>query len=78
MAANSGWSVTGQMTDQVILTDAGQPVTGTYVYILTSEGQSGSVFVPDNIYPNHAKVRQMLQVKADQLDTTAQMTEHKG
>lgn len=73
MAAKEGWQVTGQVTGQVILTDAGQPVTGTYVYILTNHGQSGSVFVPDNVYGNETTVRSMLQTKATQLDTVAKL-----
>lgn len=66
--AKAGWTVTSQVTDQVILTDAGQPVTGTYIYITTSAGNSASVFVPDNIYPNKKKVTEMLRTKAQLVD----------
>lgn len=73
--ANATWEVTSQVTDQVIITDAGQPVTGAIVYITTGEGQSGSVFVPDNIYPNATKVKAMLRAKAQQLDQIAALAE---
>lgn len=63
----AGYQVTSQVTDQIITTDAGQTVTGTYVYFVTGEGQSGSVFVPDAHY-TAGKVRQMVAAKAALLD----------
>lgn len=63
----SGWTVTAQITDQVINTDAGQTVIGTYVYFTTGEGNSGNVFVPDAHY-SAKKVRQMVHAKAELLD----------
>lgn len=51
MATNAdGWEVTSQAHDQVINTDAGQTVTGSYVYFRTNLGEQASVFVPDNEY----------------------------
>lgn len=75
MAPKSGYTVTGQVSDQVILTDAGQPVTGTYVYFTTGEGNAGSVFVPDNIYPNRSRVQAMLREKASQMDEVGRLAE---
>ena len=63
----SGWTVTAQVTDQVITTSAGQVVTGTYVYFTTGEGHSASVFVPDEHY-NAATVRKMIEAKATIVD----------
>lgn len=44
------WEVTGQVHDQVIPTDAGQALTGTYVYFVTGLGEQASVFIEDKIY----------------------------
>lgn len=44
------WQVTGQVHDQVIPTDAGQALTGTYVYFVTGLGETASVFVEDKVY----------------------------
>lgn len=65
--AGSGWTVTGQVSDQVVLTPAGQAVTGVYVYFTTGEGQSGSVFVEDAHY-NAKTVHAMIAAKATLLD----------
>jgi hypothetical protein len=46
----TGWIVTGQDPDQVIVTNAGKPVTGTMVYFATGDGNTGSVFVDDGHY----------------------------
>jgi hypothetical protein len=78
MAAHSGWTVTAQVTDQVINTNAGQTVVGTYIYIVTGEGQEGSVFVPDTIYHDVKKVTAMLRAKAIQLDAVAKLAEAAG
>jgi hypothetical protein len=78
MAGHSGWTVTAQVTDQVINTNAGQTVVGTYIYIVTGDGQEGSVFVPDTIYHDKAKVTAMLRTKAVQLDTVAKLAEAAG
>lgn len=63
----ASWTVTGQVTDQVRVTDAGQTIEGAQVYFTTGEGQTGSVFVPDTQY-TEAKVRQMIEHRAAQLD----------
>lgn len=44
------WHITGQVHDQVIPTDAGQALTGTYVYFVTGLGEQASVFVQDKVY----------------------------
>lgn len=48
--SGSGWMVTGQDPDQLIVTDAGKPVSGTRVYFSTGEGNTGSVFIDDGHY----------------------------
>lgn len=50
MADVRSWQITGQVHDQVIPTDAGQALTGTYVYFTTGLGETASVFVEDKVY----------------------------
>ena len=69
MAAS--WHVTRQAADQVSITSSGDPLTGVRIFILTGNGQAGSVFVPDTSYHNTAAVKEALQVEADQLDVIA-------
>lgn len=46
----TGWAVTDQAADQIVTTQAGDVVSGTYVYFATQQGNKGSVFVPDQHY----------------------------
>jgi hypothetical protein len=57
MATNTNaWRITGQVHDQVVPTDAGQTLTGTYVYFVTNLGETASVFVEDKVYSvDHVK-----------------------
>lgn len=63
-----GWIVTGQDPDQVIITPAGKPVTGTYVYFATGEGNTGSIFADDATYVRVQAVRDMLAARAKLVD----------
>lgn len=72
MAGHSGWTVTAQVTDQIINTNAGQSVVGTYVYFITGDGNEGSVFVPD-VHYSAAKVKAMIEAKADLLDSVSRL-----
>lgn len=69
----NGWAVTSQAPDQVIVSDSGQVVTGTQVYFATAEGNSGSVFVPDQHY-TEKKVHASLQVRASLIDKIGRLT----
>ena len=73
MAGHSGWSIVGQTTDQVINTDAGQTITGTYIYFRTGNGNRGSVFVADDHY-NTKNVHAAVSAKAEQVDEVAALT----
>lgn len=73
----SGWTVTAQITDQVINTNAGQTVVGTYVYFTTGDGNSGNVFVPDEHY-SAKKVRAMVHAKAELLDEVGGLAAGEG
>lgn len=72
----SSWTVTSQVTDQVIVTNAGQTVVGTYIYFTTGGGNNGNVFVPDEHY-SAKKVREMVQVKANLIDEIGRLA-HDG
>ena len=62
-----GWSITGQVHDQVIPTAAGRAITGSYVYFMTNLGEEGSVFVPENVY-NVETVKKMVAARAKVVD----------
>lgn len=72
------WQVTGQATDQVINTQSGQTIVGVQVFFITGEGWEGSVFVPQTIYPNKEKVREMIRHAARQLDEVGSLAEGTG
>lgn len=62
-AGIQGWAVTDQAADQLIITPAGQPVTGTQVFFATEKGWSGSVFIPDEHYTKE-KVHKAVNIRA--------------
>lgn len=72
------WQVTGQATDQVINTQSGQTIVGVQVFFITGEGWEGSVFVPQTIYSNKEKVREMIRHAARQLDEVGGLAEGIG
>lgn len=72
MAGHSGWQVTSQVSDQVVLTNAGQAVTGTYVYFTTGDGNSGSVFIADAHY-SAAEVKKAVSARAAVLDEVGRL-----
>lgn len=61
------WQVTGQVHDQVIPTDAGQALTGTYVYFTTGLGEQASVFVEDKVYSKQ-EVEARVRAHAERVD----------
>lgn len=63
----SGFRITGQVSDQVQNTQAGQTVTGTQVYFITGDGNEGSVFVQAQHY-SAATVRKMCEAQATLID----------
>ncbi len=71
---SSGWIITGQVPDQYSAGAGGQPVLGVYVYFTTSDGNPGSVFVPDEHYTT-ANVRQMVEAKANVIDSVGAQAE---
>ncbi len=76
--ASSGWHVTGQVSDQTVLTNAGQAVTGVLVYFTTGDGHSGSVFIPDNHYTNKKYVHDAIQAKAVVMDEVGKLAQAPG
>lgn len=65
---HSGWVVTAQLTDQVIVTAAGQAVTGVQIFFITGAGNEGSVFIANNHYTPKV-VRPAIHAQAAQIDT---------
>lgn len=68
-----GWAVTSQAPDQTIVTDSGAVLTGTYVYFATENGNTGSVFVPDQHY-TVSKVHKSISVRAALVDKIGSLT----
>lgn len=77
MAGNSGWVVTGQATDQVINTQAGQSVVGVQIYFVTGDGNEGSVFIANHRY-TPKRVREEIHKAADVLDEVGRLTSAHG
>lgn len=69
----SGWAVTSQSPDQVIVSDSGQVQTGTYVYFATEEGNTGSIFTPDQHYTTK-KVHASIAIRAKLVDEIGRLT----
>lgn len=67
------WEVTNQAADQVINTQAGQTIVGVIVYFVTGDGNEGSIFVPNSVYPNTATVREMVHKQAVIVDRTGRL-----
>ena len=74
MATKRAWRITGQVSDQVINTQAGQTLTGTYVYYVTGNGNQGSVFVEDAVY-SVQRVKEMVRDAAKRLDDVGELAE---
>lgn len=73
MARERTWQVTGQVHDQVIPTDAGQALTGTYVYFVTGLGEQASVFIEDKVYHKDT-VTQAIKDHARKVDDVRELT----
>jgi len=69
-----GWRVTSQVHDQVIPTDAGQAVTGSYVYFVTNNGNQASVFVPDATF-SVEQVKRQVKDRAKLVDDIGELQE---
>jgi hypothetical protein len=70
---HSGWVVTSQLTDQVIVTAAGQAVTGVQIFFITGAGNEGSIFVANNHYTPKV-VKPAIHAAAAQIDTIGQLS----
>jgi hypothetical protein len=66
--AHSGWRVTSQVPDQFINTDAGKTETGTFIYFITGDGNSGVVFVANRHIGNIKTVKNILHAQAQLVD----------
>jgi len=71
---HSGWVVTSQLTDQVIVTAAGQAVTGVQIFFVTGDGNQGSVFIAQNHYGDIKVVTAAIHAEAGQIDTVGKLS----
>lgn len=69
---HSGWIVTAQLTDQVIVTAAGQAVTGVQIFFVTGKGNEGSVFIANNHYIPKV-VKPAIHAQAALIDTIGEL-----
>lgn len=69
---HSGWIVTSQLTDQVIVTAAGQAVTGVQIFFITGDGNEGSVFIANNHYTTKV-VKEAIRAQAAAIDTIGKL-----
>jgi hypothetical protein len=74
MAGQSAWTITGQMTGQVINTQSGRTLVGVEVFFVTADGNEGSVFIPDNLY-TAKHVHEAVHVQANKLDEVGRLAE---
>ena len=66
--AHTGWRVTSQVPDQIINTDAGKTETGTIIYFITGQGNSGVVFIANRHIGNLKTVKNILHAHAQLVD----------
>jgi hypothetical protein len=74
--ANSGHSyqVASQLVNQTVPDAAGNVIVGSYIYFLTGDGNTGVIFVPDNLL-TEAHVKQELQAATRKLDRIGRLAE---
>jgi hypothetical protein len=70
------WTVTGQVTGQTIIDEAGNVIVGSYVFFTTGEGNKDSVFVPD-AKRTKQNVTDLIHAQAQLADEIGRLS-HKG
>lgn len=68
------YTITSQVTGQTVNDSNGNTVVGSYVYFVTGAGNSGVVFVPDNLL-TVKHVRESVQAQAKLLDDIGALSE---
>jgi hypothetical protein len=68
------WQVTSQQVDQTVNNAAGNTEVGSYIYYATGRGNSGVVFIPNNLLPNRTHVKQVIHASAKLLDEIGMLT----
>lgn len=71
------WRITRQIVDQTTNDDAGNTVVGAYIYFVTGDGNTGVVFIPNNLL-NHDHVKATVKAQAKTLDTIGRLHENMG
>lgn len=73
---SSGWTITAQVEGSQVI-PPGRVINGTTVYFSTGNGDSGSVFVPNDKYSVET-VTAMVAARAAQLDAIANLSAPKS
>lgn len=68
------WAIVRQVVNQTTNDLVGDTVVGTYVYYRTGYGNSGVIFVPDNLY-SVEYVRNAVRADAKRLDEVGRLLE---
>lgn len=72
--AATGWTVTGLVADQFDYAPGRDPVLGTRVNFITSDGHRGTVFVPDD-HLSEDTARDLIRAKAAILSGVGRLSE---
>lgn len=71
---NVPWKITDQLSDQTRNTDASQTQVGMLIYFITGGGNSGVVFVPNNLR-TQKHIEETVQKEANLLDLIGGMSQ---
>lgn len=74
MPSDFSWRITRQQPNQTTNDETGNTIVGTYVYYQTGDGNSGVVFIPDNLY-NEKHVTETVRASARLLDKVGRLSE---
>lgn len=68
------YQITGTIPDQTRLGGANNVIVGTLIYFLTGAGNSGVVFIPDNLLSEH-HVKETVRAEVRKIDTLNALAE---
>lgn len=74
MAPRHSYEITSQAPDQTTIGDAGNVIVGTYVYFITGDGNSGVVFIPNNLF-NEDHVKATVRAAVRRIDRIGKLSE---
>ena len=68
------YQVVSQIVNQVVNDNAGNTIVGSYINFMTGDGNTGTIFVPDNLLTVE-HVKEELQAAARKIDNIGRLTE---